>query len=71
MKKKKKKKVITPWLEAKEAALYMKADYRAVLEDFKRGTIRSVRRGRKFLTRTDWVDDYLISLEETGMLTRK
>ena len=68
---KKQRNVRTPWMDTKETGAYMKRDFRYVLEDFKDGKIRHIKHGKKFLTRIDWVDDYLFSLEDTGILGRR
>ncbi len=52
------------WMEIKPAAKHACQNYRDFLELIKSGQIRSIRRGRKYLTTTEWVDNYLLSLEE-------
>lgn len=59
------------WLEARPGSRYAKENYREFLEKLKSGQIRAVKRGRKWLTKPEWIDDYLMGLENTGMMRRK
>lgn len=58
------------WQTAREGAKHAKENYRDFLEKLKSGEIRSVRRGRKFLTTKGWIDTYLLSLEEKSTLVQ-
>ena len=60
--------VESPWMDTHRAALYADEEYRTFLERMKSGEVRCVRVGRKYKTRADWVDEWLLSLEDTGML---
>ena len=61
----------SPWMDTHRAAQYADEQYRTFLERIKAGEIRSVKVGRKFKTRKDWVDEWLLGLEDTGMLQAK
>jgi hypothetical protein len=61
----------TQWITPKEGAEYARENYRSFLKRLQNKDIRCVRRGRKLLTRYEWVDDYLFSLEDTGILQMK
>lgn len=58
----------TPWVTPAEGARFSRMAYRQFLEKLHSGEIRSIRVGRKYLTRIDWVDEWLLSLESTGLL---
>ena len=59
------------WIEARPAAKYAKESYRVFLERLNKGEIRAIKRGRKWLTKPEWIDEYLVGLEKTGIICRK
>ena len=78
MAKKKSKKINKPllseltWLTTREGAAYAREGYHTFLKRMNAGEIKCIRRGKSFLTRKDWIDEFYFSLihqpEDTGML---
>ncbi|WP_165242404.1 excisionase family DNA-binding protein [Corynebacterium lizhenjunii] len=47
------------WLRVKEAASYMNIHPQTLYTLLQRGEVRSARRGRTYLIRREWCDNYL------------
>lgn len=52
------------YMQAKEAAKYAKEDYSAFIGRLRSGQIRAIKRGRRWITTDEWIDNYYESLEE-------
>lgn len=50
-----------PWMTAEEAAEHARVAYTTIIRASRRKTLRSVKVGRTYRFRPDWVDDWLIA----------